>query len=109
MFLNNWEGYEGVFCFCSPAATLPVITIVVSLFENLAESMKNKGQVVYFSRNFFFDFNVSDGVSGAAEIADLWKIHYSKLLNLNQSDKENVSFTNPMVFGSCLPTFFYTT
>ena len=46
--------------------------------------------------------------SGAPEIADLWKVHYSQLLNLNQADKENVSFTDTTTHGSCLPKFFCT-
>ena len=50
-----------------------------------------------------------DGVSGAAEFADLWKVHYSKLLILNQSDEENVSFADSVVHDLCLPTFFCTT
>ena len=46
------------------------------------------------------------GVFGAAAIADLWKVHYSKLLNLNHSDAENVSFTDFAVSNSHWSSFF---
>ena len=47
-----------------------------------------------------------EGVFGAAEIANLWKVRNSNLLNLNQSDKKNVSFIDFVVHDSCLPHFF---
>ena len=52
--------------------------------------------------------STTDGVSGPAEIADFCIVHCSMLLNLNQSDNENVLFTDSMVHDSCLPTFFRT-